>query len=196
VKFTGQVGAAGDTWLTRYRNSLPPGDIFNAFQGMCVTADVLTSKFNNAKGGGVVALLNTDPGDKGLLLLLINNGNTDRLTLNTIDPTTGAIVQLASVPLGTAIVENAWYRVFMDVRARAGAFDDLQVFAFAFQHRDPSDPDSFPISSLGRFLIFTGSLSGLGLEPAGFVGMAAWAKSAVVNTSITNFLASTNCPSG
>lgn len=38
--------------------------------------DILINRFNTAKGGGPVALLNTDPGGKGLFLLLINNGNT------------------------------------------------------------------------------------------------------------------------
>ncbi len=71
-------------------------------------ADILINRFNNAKGGRLVALLQTDPGGKGLFLLLINNGNMDRLTLNTIDPDNGKIFDLATVPLGSGIVENAF----------------------------------------------------------------------------------------
>jgi hypothetical protein len=71
----------GDTWLTRSN-----AGSFNAFNSSCIEADILINKYNNAKGGGLVALLQTDPGDKGLFLLLIDSGNTDRLTLNTIDP--------------------------------------------------------------------------------------------------------------
>jgi hypothetical protein len=52
VNFTGAAGASGATWLTRYSSSVPPGDVFNAVQGMCVGGDVLISKFNNAKGAG------------------------------------------------------------------------------------------------------------------------------------------------
>ena len=194
VNFTGLTGSAGDTWLTRY-NDAGINNVFNGFNGICMHADVLISKFNNAKGGGLVALLNTDPGDKGLFLLLINNGNTDRLTLNTIDPNNGTIVQLASAPLGSDIVENAWYRVEMEVFA----FSNLLVaHARVRSHTDPSNPsDATADGVLGSVSVGGGgnpaSLSGLGLEQTGFVGMAAWAKSAVVNTSITNFFAVQPC---
>ena len=50
--------------------------LFNGFTGICMEVDILINRFNNAKGGGPVPLLNTDPGGKGLFLLLINNGNT------------------------------------------------------------------------------------------------------------------------
>ena len=120
MNFTGSAGSAQDTWLTRSNAS------FNAFNTICLQADILINKFNNAKGGGLVALLNTGTGGKGLFLLLINNGNADRLTLNTIDPATGKIGPLVpallpvhvSVPLGSAIVENAWYRLFLLVTPR------------------------------------------------------------------------------
>jgi hypothetical protein len=196
VNFTGLTGSAGDTWLTRY-NDAGIDNVFNAFNSICMRADVLISKFNNAKGGGLVALLNTDPGDKGLFLLLINNGNTDRLTLNTIDPNDGRIVQLASAPLGSAIVENAWYRVEMEVFARTNV-DSLTAHARVRSHTDPSNPSDATVDGLiGTLSVGAGgvpaSLSGLGLEQSGFVGMAAWAKSAVVNTSITNFFALAPC---
>jgi len=61
VNFTGSAGSAGDTWLTRSN-----AGSFNAFNGTCMQADILINKFNNAKGGGLVALLQTDPGGKGL----------------------------------------------------------------------------------------------------------------------------------
>src|SRR5262245_9709733 len=187
VNFTGSTGSAGDTWLTRY-NTVP--NRFNGFNGVCLSADVRISKFNNAKGGGLVALLNTGPGDKGLFLLLINNGNTDRLTLNTIDPNNGKIAQLASVPLGSAIVENAWYRLNVVMDARDSS-DTFSVRATVRSHTNPFDfpSDATVDGEIGNLLEFQGSLHDLGLEQSGFVGMAAWAKSAVVNTSITNFFA-------
>jgi hypothetical protein len=192
VNFAGLTGAAGDTWITRYDGD-GVNNRFNGFNGICMSADVLISKYNNAKGGGLVALLNTAPGDKGLFLLLINNGNTDRLTLNTIDPNNGKIVQLASVPLGSAIVENAWYRLNLAVRAQSSA-DTLSVGATVRSHTPPSDPSDATVDgTIGDLLAFNGSLQGQGLEQSGYVGMAAWAKSAVVNTSITNFFATAPC---
>src|SRR5262249_31782286 len=72
VNFTGSAGSAGDTWLTRSN-----AGSFNSFSSMCMEADILINRFNNAKGGGLVALLQTDPGDKGLFFMLIDNGSTD-----------------------------------------------------------------------------------------------------------------------
>jgi hypothetical protein len=187
VNFTGSTSAVGDTWLTRSN-----AGSFNAFRGTCMQADILINKFNNAKGGGLVALLQTDPGGKGLFLLLIDNGNTDRLTLNTIDPNNGKIVQLATVPLGSGIVENAWYRLNLVLTAR-GVDDSLSVGATVRSHTDPSNPDSDPDGQIGTALVFNGSLNDVGLEQEGFVGMAAWAKSAVVTTSMTNFFAGSPC---
>jgi hypothetical protein len=189
VNFTGSAGSAGDTWLTRSN-----AGSFNAFNGTCMQADILINKFNNAKGGGLVALLQTDPGGKGLFLLLIDSGNTDRLTLNTIDPNSGKIVQLpaATVPLGSGIVENAWYRLNLVLTAR-GVDDSLSVGATVRSHTDPSNPDSDVDGQIGSTLEFNGSLNNVGLEQDGFVGMAAWAKSAVVNTSMTNFFAASPC---
>ena len=66
------------------------------------------------------------------------------------------------------------------------------MFAFLGSHDDPSDPDS-EVDLIGSPLLFIGSLFDQGLEQDGFVGMAAWAQSAVVDTSITNFFASTSC---
>jgi len=193
VNFTGSTGSAGDTWLTRYDGD-GVNNSFNGFNGVCLSADVLISKFSNAKGGGLVALLNTTPGGKGLFLLLINNGNTDRLTLNTIDPNNGKIAQLASVPLGSAIVENAWYRLNVAMNARDSS-DILSVLATVRSHTNPFDypSDATVDGEIGNLLEFHGSLHGQGLEQSGFVGMAAWAKSAVVNTSITNFFATAPC---
>jgi hypothetical protein len=195
VNFTGSVGSAGDTWLTRYNG---PVSVFNAFQGLCMRADVLINRFDNAKGGGLVALLpgpGVPPvlppaGEKGLLLLLINNGNTDLLTLNTIDPDDGTIEQLASVTLRSGIVENAWYRLDLKVTAQNPG-EVLQVEAKVRSHTVPSDPNSIVDGQIGSTLVYNPNqqLFDLGLQQFGLVGMAAWAKLAKVNTSITNFAA-------
>src|SRR5262245_22773563 len=43
VNFTGSAGSAGDTWLTRFDDA--PPNAFNAFQGLCMRADVLINHF-------------------------------------------------------------------------------------------------------------------------------------------------------
>src|SRR5262245_16679333 len=190
VNFTGSAGSAGDTWTTRFDDT---NHVITAFDTICTRADAMLNKFNNSKGGGLVALLNTGPDDKGLFLLLINNGNTDRLTLNTIDPNDGTIVQHASVPLGSAIVENAWYRLDLDVTARTNT-NLLFLRGAVLSHSNPSDPDSIPQSTLGQLLFGgPGFLSALGLEQSGFVGMAAWGKLINNAVSITNFFAQAPC---
>jgi hypothetical protein len=61
-------------------------------------------------------------------------------------------------------------------------------------HTNPSDPSDATVDGeIGNPLEFNGSLHGQGLQQSGYVGMAAWAKSAVVNTSITNFFAGAPC---
>jgi len=191
VNFTGSVGSAGDTWLTRYNNTYG-SSWFQGWNGICMRADVLSARYNNSKGGGLVALLQTDPGDKGLFALLINNGNTDRVTLNTIDPNTGKIVQLASGPLGSAITENAWYRLDLELTA-SGYSDSLHAEVRVFSFNNPSNPFSGLASLIGSPLVFNSSLSALGLNSSGYVGMASWGKSTNNGTSITNFEAQDNC---
>ena len=96
------------------------------------------------------------------------------------------------MPLGSGIVEK---RVVPAEPAggRQGAFDSLSVGALVFSHTDPSNPFSGLAGQIGSILEFEGSLDAVGLEQEGFVGMAAWADLARVNTSMTNFFAATGC---
>ena len=97
LNFTGQAGPAGDTWLTKWTPGGAPG-IFNGRCGTGVAANILIHPFNNRKGAGLVALLNdANPGDKGLALILYDNGNTDAIQLATIDPFTGKLSASPSV---------------------------------------------------------------------------------------------------
>ena len=97
LNFTGQAGPAGDTWLTKWT----PGGAPKHFNGRCgtaVAANILIHPFNNRKGAGLVALLNdANPGDKGLAVIVYDNGNTDAIQLATIDPFTGKLVPLKTV---------------------------------------------------------------------------------------------------
>jgi hypothetical protein len=205
LNFRGTVGSAADTWLTVFTGG-PSGPtsqgnpIFDALNCIQMRADVLVSPFNNAKGAGLVALLG-ESGGKGLLSLLVNNGNADRLSINSIDPTTGRIVALGSGSLGGAIAQNAWYRLFFLLQAfrppglaSAASAPDAVVLTSVQGHSNPADPNSDlvfpPLASFELEL----SLADLGIGTEGHVGMAGWAKSAVVDSNITNFLAFDHCP--
>ncbi|HKB38524.1 MAG TPA: hypothetical protein VKD72_18925 [Gemmataceae bacterium] len=132
-----------------------------------------------------MSLLNFAPGDKGLALILYDQGNSDALQLATIDPVTGQLTKLKSVSLGAGIAENAWYRLQMAVVAGAGAI--LDATGFVFRHTTPTDPNSAVDGPVGPSLSFQGSFSALGLERFGEVGIVASAFSTNVNSSVTNF---------
>lgn len=183
LNFTGSTGSAGDTWLTKFTPGGSPS-VFDASCFMTARASVLIHPFSNKKGAGVVALLNQGLGDKGLALIVSDAGNTDTLQLATIDPATGKLKTLASVPLKNAIKENAWYFVLVNVVTDG---DDLFVGGQLYSHVDPGNPDS----DLGGVvsLNFTGTLSGTGLKSTGHVGIVASAVSAVVSSSVTGWAA-------
>ncbi len=185
LNFTGMVGAKGDTWLTKWT----PGGAPSVFDGTCLilSAKVLIHPHNNRKGAGVVTLLNdTNPGDKGLALILYDNGNTDSLQLATIDPATGKLTTLDSTPLAKSIKEDEWYEVFVEVQAFPFPDDFLNVLASVSSHEDPKDPNSATDVLLGAFQFFD-SLSGTGLQAQGQVGIVASAINAVVDSSVTNW---------
>jgi len=184
LNFTGGAGPAGDTWLTKFS---PGGGTRICFAGF-VIADVLIHTFNNTKGAGVVALLDSTPGGKGLALILYDQGNSDALQLATIDPATGKLGKLTSVSLGAGIAENAWYHLIMSFAVING---EVGVIGTVQRHTTPTDPNS-PLDlavSVGPPLLFLGSLSALGLEASGEVGIAASAFSTNVNSSVTNWIA-------
>lgn len=206
LKLSGTAGSAGDTWITRYQGegtscltaacalASTGSPVFDAQTGFCLGASVQISQFNNAKGAGVVGLLGTE-GGPGLFALIVNNGNSDRLTINVINPKTGAITQLASTNLGAAITERAWFHVGLavsvaDTPTLAGVL--LNVDASVFKP-DPSDSPDSPNSSLVAALRVTISPEDYGLSESGYVGIAGWAKSAKINTSVTNFFATNSC---
>ena len=194
LNFTGQAGTAGDTWLTKWT----PGGAPKHFNGRCgttVAANILIHPFNNRKGAGLVALLNdANPGDKGLAVIVYDNGNTDVIQLATIDPFTGKLVPLKTVPVIAPIQENAWYLVLMELTVDL-AFEGHSLFvqAVVLGLQDPTDPNSEVqvdrvIGGL-QFKTFATSLEGIGLQPAGQVGVMASAISAVVDSSVTNWAA-------
>ena len=185
LNFTGGAGPAGDTWVTKFTPN--GGTRICALGGLntVLLADVLIHTFNNTKGAGLMALLDPVPGGKALALILYDQGNSDALQLATVDPATGQITKVKSVSLGAGIAENAWYRLRMVVSA-VGAGQVL-VDGSVFRHVTPTDPNSGIDGQVGPLLIFQGSLSALGLDNQGEVGIAASALSTNVNSSVTNF---------
>ena len=179
LNFTGGAGPVGDTWVTKWTP--------NGGTQLCIAAqieaDVLIHTYNNTKGAGLVALLDPAPGGKGLALILYDQGNSDALQLATIDPATGRLGKLKSVSLDAGIVENAWY--FLQIRVIAHG-DQVSVDGRVFRHVTPTNPNS-PVMLFLK-LNFLGSLSALGLEDSGEVGIAASAFSTNVNSSVTNFV--------
>src|SRR5262249_50285285 len=160
--FTGGAGPGGDTWLTKFT---PNGATVicdaKAVNGILVIAEILIHTYNNTKGAGVVALLDSAPGGKGRALILYDQGNSDSLQLASVAPATGKLGKLTSVSLGAAIAENAWYRLVLNLSTGS---DQLMVHGAVLRHVTPTDPNSpavgFP--AVGT-LSFTGSLSALGL---------------------------------
>jgi CARDB len=159
-----------------------------------LSADVLIHRFNNKKGAGLLALFNEGAGQKGLVLILYDAGNTDGFVLATVDQA-GKLKTLLSqiIPLPTlpppAILEKVWYRMIMDVTVSG---DDLTVRGRAFRHMDPHDPDSaIEIQPIGTLSTPTPlSLAALGLQGSGEVGIVASAINAVVDSSVANFCSS------
>ncbi len=188
------LGSAGNTWLTVFDETPdnPDQTIFTGFVGL--SADVLIHRFSNKKGAGLVALFNESAGQKGLALILYDNGNTDSLVLATVDQVGvplgdfpgGKLTPLRSVALHADILENVWYRLEMDVVVSG---DDLIVTGRAFTHMSPGDPDSALGTQVGGTLSTPTplSLTALGLQGSGEVGVVATAINAVVDSSVTNF---------
>ncbi len=192
LNFTGQAGPAGDTWLTKWT----PGGTPVTFNGRCGTSVaglILTHPFDNRKGAGLVALLNdTNPGDKGLALVLYDNGNTDAMQLATIDPFTGKLTPLKTMPLSARIKENSWYVVFMDLTVDlAYDGDTLTAAVTVLSLLDPTDPNSDFERPVGG-MRFKGPLGPTGLQTEGQVGIMAAATSAVIDSSVTYWAASEN----
>ena len=185
LNFTGGAGPAGDTWLTKFT----PNGGTKICTNTTVTADVLIHTYNNTKGAGLAALLNFGPGDRGLALILYDQGNSDALQLATIDPATGKLTKLTSVSLDAGIAENTWYRLQLTVTI---LFDQVFVSGSVFRFMKPTDPDG-PLDGLvGPVLFFQDSPSAIGLDNQGEVGIVASAFSTNVNSSVTNWSAS--CP--
>jgi hypothetical protein len=182
VNLTGGARAAGDTWISVYDTTPADNTVQNLFGDVTITADVMTKRFNNAKGGGVLALFNEGTGKKGLAAVISNAGNTDRLLLGTVSAGSKAFTPLASASLRGRVAQCAWYQVTMGVDVQGS---NVVVTATVFSHATKANPNSAPQALLG-WLVWSGPLPA-GVDPVGQIGIAGRAKMAVEDTSIANW---------
>jgi hypothetical protein len=178
INFTRSTGSAGDVWLTLY----PAGSNYSNDLNLCV--DVLTKPFNNRKGAGVLFLYNATF-HKGLAVLVTNAGNTDILYLGVADQVTGAFTVLKSVSLGAGIAEKAWYRLWVSVGLGNGG-TEVYVTARVYRHLVSTSPYSPLNGQVGSDLTYDEVLPA-GILTFGDIGLAAYAKLAVVDSSATRF---------
>jgi hypothetical protein len=180
LNFAGSAGSGGSTWLTVFNATTPlPEDACQ----LTLSADILIRRFNNSKGGGLLALFNEAVGKKGLALFVFDAGNSDVLQLVTVDQT-GTPAVLKSVSLGGGILENVWYRVTMDVTDTSEP--TVTVTGSVTRHSVATNPNSPLLPPPIGTLVFTGPLPS-GVGPTGEVGLVARAVNAVVDLSITNY---------
>jgi hypothetical protein len=164
-------------------DSTPADDtVQSTFGNVHLAGDVLFHLYNNKKGAGLLALFNEAAGKAGLALVVYDSGGSDSLVLGTVSKASGAFTALTTVSLGSGIVENAWYRLTMDVSVSGGS---VTISGKVFRHSDPADPGSTPAAQVGSALNTTRALPP-GVDPAGEVGVVASAFSATVDSSITN----------
>ena len=170
LNLTGSVGSAGDLWITMRDSPQYPAPTFAC---VAVSASVLIKRFDNRKAVGLVT--NYDPGSgTGLFLGLYDNGNSDALTLSTFDATTGKLTgTVANLFLGSKIQENVWYSLDLEICNNGTTLtgtasvvgDTLLVQAFSLN----------------------GLLLPLGISSSGQIGIAGYAKSSFVDSSVKNF---------
>jgi putative pyrroloquinoline-quinone binding quinoprotein len=182
VNFTGQTGSSGDLWITVHDALPATADEDSLFGSVSLAADVLIQSYNNKKAPGLLSLFNEGAGKKGLAVFLYDSGGSDALVLAAVDPSTGLFTTLATVSLGSNVLENVWYRLTVDVVVSGS---NVTVTAKVFRHATPTDPNSPTGAQMGPTLSFSGARPA-GVDAIGEVGFAATATSATVNSSATN----------
>src|SRR5262249_26289648 len=186
LNFTGSAGTSSATWLTIVDQAPENPDEDNLVGSQTLCADILIRQFDNSKGAGIVALFNEGPGAKGLALLLINNGNSDRLVLASVDgnpAAAGALSKLATVKLGALLEENKWYRIILTVLVDSPT---PQIMGEVFAHATPTDPNSALVTPPNIAPLTYMALPD-GVERIGENGVIAMATKATVDSSVTNF---------
>ncbi len=184
LNMKGTATTTPTTWLTVY-DATPASPAAGSTVGaQTLCADVLIVPFNNAKGGGVVALLNEGVGKKGLALAIHEAGNTDTLFLATVDgdpAKKGKLTTLKRVSLQGGISRTSWYRLIMTVDPA----NTPAVTGKVFTHSTPTDPNSALGAQVGSTLMYPALPAGV--TSSGENGILGSGISAVLNVSVTNF---------
>jgi len=208
LNFTGNSPAAGESYMSIYDET--PGDIlptnlFDATNGLTVSADVLFAHPSHSVSAGVVAMYNE--GQDALALLAHQGGgnNPDHARLDLIFQAAGQGTQLASINLPglTSFAAGEWYKVTMDLSVSG---DTWNMTGTIQDHVDPTNPNSALVAIPITTLLFSGSLSNPGnsldLTNPGEIGVMAQANQAFgdaipdplnptvdnIGVSITNFV--------
>ena len=172
--------------MTVYDTTPIDGTVKNMFSGnMSMSADILISRFNNGKGGGLVTMFNEGAGNTGIALFLTNAGNSDSFSVKLQQQTGVSTSNLSSVSLSDDILEDAWYRLMLDLAFNG---QDFTITGKVFSHAVASNPNSALASQVGATLTYTDVAPwSTGLSNPYEIGLVARAVSGEVDTSITNF---------
>ncbi len=189
LNFTGSDNnVAVDGAIAVYDTNVTDGAATRFTGNMTLSADILVSTFNNAKGAGLLTLFNEGAGNfSGLALYLWDAGNSDKAAMNLVAqngvtrPLPGTT--LASVALGTGIAEDVWYRLILDLAFTGSNFT---ATGSVFSHLTSTDPNSALGAQVGTTLTYNGSLGSTLVDPYE-VGLVSRGDQAVRDTSVTNF---------
>jgi hypothetical protein len=187
LNFSLNAGSGGASAITLYDTN-PTNATPTLFSGgITLSTDVLIGDWHDVNEPGLVAYFNEGPGQGGIALLLYQYHNTDSLLLQKVDQSgilIGGAGNLASVGLPNGSINEAdWYRL---VLTGAVAGNTLQVTGQVFNHTHNNDPNSSLGSQIGSNLVYTGSLSTLGISSTGEIGLA-YRTTDNASASATNF---------
>lgn len=175
LNLTGSTGSAGDMWIT----VVDGAEGTPTPQCVSLTAQVLIKKYDNRKAVGFVT--NLSGGGKGLFLGLYDNGNTDAMTLSTFDASTGKLgTTVANKSLGSKIQENVWYQLELDI-CNNGAHLVGQASV------EPFPPAGGPACTGAQACLDIDTALPAGISVDGRIGIAGYAKSSFVDSSVKNF---------
>ena len=163
-------------WITLVA---PHWEAAPTFQCVYIEIAVVIHRFDNRKAVGLVSNYDPDPAvHTGLFVGLYDNGNTDALTISAFDGATGKLMvpPVATYPLGSKIKENVPYDMSVFICNGGGELfaeghvTDLTTFTPVFHFETPEGTPMPPnVSEFGQ------------------IGIAGWAKSSFVDSTVLGF---------
>lgn len=190
LNFTGSDNNSSPLGRVTLYDTTPATLTPTTFTGdMSMSADILISRFDNAKGAGLVTLFNEGVGKTGLALFLQDAGNTDGYSIRLVQQTGVGdgfnVANLSTTTLGSGIAEDTWYRLTLDLDFTG---PDFTITGKVFGHTTATNPNSALGAQIGSTLTYTDTAPWTsGLSDPYEIGLVARGNSAVVDTSVTNF---------